>query len=120
MTDLWAGATAIGQAITQIERGDECRVEVRYFALSRPARVHEFATSVRSHWSVELMHWVLDVVFHDDDSRIRAKNATTNFTFTRRFITTLLKQDTSKHSLERKRKLAGWNSDFHEILLLQP
>lgn len=120
MTGLWSGATAIGQAITQIEHGDECRVEVRYFLLSRPARVNEFATSVRSHWSVESMHWVLDVVFHDDASRIRTKNATANFTFTRRFITTLLKQDTSKHSLKRKRKLAGWNIDFHEILLFQP
>ncbi len=117
MTDLWAGATSIGQAITQIEQGGECRVEVRYFLLSRPAKVNEFATSVRSHWSVESMHWVLDVVFHDDASRIRTKNATANFTFTRRYITTLLKRDTSKHSLKRKRKLAGWNINFHENLL---
>ncbi len=117
MTDAWAGAKSIGQAITQIEQGDECRVEVRYFLLSREARVREFATSVRSHWQVESMHWVLDVVFHDDASRIRTANATANFTFTRRYITTLLKRDTSKHSLKRKRKLAGWNIDFHQKLL---
>lgn len=53
------------------------------------------------------MHRVLDVVFHDDDSRIRTRNATDNFTFIRRFILSLLKQDTSNHSLKRKRKLAG-------------
>ncbi len=117
MTEAWAGAKSIGQAITQIEQGDECRVEVRYFLLSREARVREFATSVRSHWQVESMHWVLDVVFHDDASRIRTANATANFTFTRRYITTLLKRDTSKHSLKRKRKLAGWNIDFHQKLM---
>ncbi|MEM1228859.1 MAG: ISAs1 family transposase, partial [Planctomycetota bacterium] len=106
LASAWAGASSIGQAITQIEEGEECRVEVRYFLLSRDAKVGEFATSVRSHWSIESMHWVLDVVFHDDASRIRTRNATANFTFTRRYITTLLKRDTSKHSLKRKRKLA--------------
>lgn len=117
MTDLWSGAKSIGQAITQIEEGGQCRVEVRYFLTSRPAKVNEFATSVRSHWSVESMHWVLDVVFHDDASRIRTKNATANFTFTRRYVTTLLKRDTTKHSLKRKRKIAGWNTEFLEKLL---
>ncbi|TWU46798.1 Transposase DDE domain protein [Rubripirellula reticaptiva] len=117
MTDLWAGATSIGQAITQIEEGDKCNVEVRYFLISRPAKVSEFATSVRSHWSVESMHWVMDVVFHDDASRIRTKNATANFTFTRRYVTTLLKRDTTKRSLKQKRKKAGWNTDFLEKLL---
>jgi predicted transposase YbfD/YdcC len=75
LTDQWAGAVSIGQAITQIEEGDECRVEVRHFLSSRSPKVSEFATSVRSHWSVESMHWVLDVVFHDDASRIRTKLA---------------------------------------------
>ncbi|MBB3207374.1 putative transposase YbfD/YdcC [Rhodopirellula rubra] len=83
MTDHWAGATIIDKAITQTEQNGKCHVEVRYFLLSRPARVGEFAISVRSHWSEESMHWVLDVVFHDDASRIRTKNATANFTFIR-------------------------------------
>lgn len=55
----------------------------------------------KSHWSVESMHWVLDVVFHDDARRIRTKNATANFTFTKCYVTTLLKRDTAKHSLKR-------------------
>jgi len=117
MTDLWAGASSIGQAITQIEEGDECRVEVRYFLSSRLPKVGEFATSVRSHWSVESMHWVLDVVFHDDASRIRTKHATANFTFVRRYVTTLLKRDSCKRSLKQKRKKAGWNTAFLEKLL---
>ncbi len=117
LTSVWAGAQSIGQAITQIEEGDNCRVEVRYFLISRKARVGEFATSVRSHWSVESMHWVLDVVFHDDASRIRTRHATANFTFVRRYVTTLLKRDTTKRSLKQKRKKAGWNTEFLEKLL---
>ncbi|EGF25970.1 transposase IS4 family protein [Rhodopirellula baltica WH47] len=66
---------------------------------------------------MESMHWVLDVVFHDDASRIRTKNATANFTFIRRYVTTLLKQDTTKRSLKQKRKKAGWNTDFLEKLM---
>jgi len=117
MTELWAGAVSIGQAITQIEEGGKCRVEVRYFLSSRSPKVSESATSVRSHWSVESMHWVLDVVFHDDASRIRTKHATANFTFVRRYVTTLLKRDTCKRSLKQKRKKAGWNTEFLEKLL---
>lgn len=117
MAELWAGAVSIGQAITQIEEGGECRVEVRYYLSSRTPKVSEFATSVRGHWSVESMHWVLDVVFHDDASRIRTKHATANFTFVRRYVTTLLKRDTCKRSLKQKRKKAGWNTGFLEKLL---
>ena len=63
------------------------------------------------------MHWILDVVFHEDASRIRIGNATENMSFTRRFVTTLLKQDTTKTSLKGKRRRAGWNTDFLEKLL---
>jgi len=59
----------------------ECRAEGRYFLSSRLPKVSEFVTSVLSHWSVESMHWVLDVVFHEDASRIRTKHATANFCF---------------------------------------
>jgi len=73
--------------------------------------------SVRSHRSVESMHWVLDVVLHDDASRIRTKHATANFTFFGRYVTTLSKRDTCKRNLKLKRKKAGWNTEFLERLL---
>lgn len=117
LTDQWPGAKTIGQAITTFVKDGVESTEVRYFLSSRAARVNEFAKSVRSHWSIESMHWVLDVVFHEDASRIRTGNAIENMSFTRRFVTTLLKQDTSKVSLKGKRKKAGWNTDFLEKLL---
>ncbi|TWT84395.1 hypothetical protein CA13_58730 [Planctomycetes bacterium CA13] len=111
------GAKSIGQAVTSIENGESWSSEVRYFLSSRSAKVNEFAKSVRSHWSIESMHWVLDVVFHEDASRIREGHAIENLSFTRRFVITLLKQDTSKSSLKSNRKAAGWNTDFLEKLL---
>lgn len=117
LTDQWDGAKSIGQAITHVERDGKTSAEIRYYLSSRPAKVKEFATSVRNHWSIESMHWVLDVVFHDDASRIRKGNATSNIGFVRRFVTTLLKRDTTKRSLKQKRKKAGWNTTFLEKLL---
>ena len=58
------------------------------------------------------MHWVLDVVFHEDGHRLRAQNATNNLSFVRRYVTTLLKWDTPKRSLKQQRKKAGWNTGF--------
>jgi predicted transposase YbfD/YdcC len=118
LTAEWAGAKSIGQAIKISEKNGKATSEVRYYISSRPAKVSEFSDSIRSHWSIEAMHWVLDVVFHEDASRIRMGNGTENMSFVRRFVTTLLKQDTTKVSLKQKRKKAGWNTDFLEKLLL--
>lgn len=120
LTNQWPGAKSIGQATTMIERKNASSHEVRYFLSSRDPRVNEFAKSVRSHWAIESMHWVLDVVFHEDESRIRTGNAVENMSFTRRFVVTLLKQDTSRASLKSKRKKAGWNTDFLEKLMFGP
>ncbi len=117
MTSSWANAKSIGQAINVTTAGEDTSIEVRYYISSRPAKVNEFANSVRKHWGIESMHWVLDVVFGEDASRIRTGNATQNMSFTRRFVTSLLKQDTSRSSLKAKRKRAGWNTDFLETIL---
>ena len=117
MSAAWKGMQSIGQAINVTTVGGKTSVEVRYYISSRVAKVTEFATSVRSHWGIESMHWVLDVVFGEDSSRIRIGNATANMSFTRRFVTSLLKQDTSRSTLKAKRKRAGWNTDFLETIL---
>lgn len=82
------------------------------------AKVGIFSESARNHWGIENgLHWVLDVVFGEDKSRIRAGHAAENVSFLRRFVTTLLKQDTSKSSLKQKRKEAAWDTAFLEKLL---
>jgi len=117
MASEWASAKSIGQAINITTKGDKTSMETRYYISSRAPKVSEFSNSVRKHWGVESMHWILDVVFREDASRIRTGHATENMSFTRRFVTSLLKQETSRSSMKAKRKRAGWNTDFLEKLL---
>jgi predicted transposase YbfD/YdcC len=113
----WKGLTSIGQVITQTDCGEKQTSETRYYIGSRQPRVKEFAKSVRGHWSIESMHWILDVVFDEDASRIRNGHGTENFGCLRKFAISLLKRDTSRGSLKGKRKRAGWNTEFLEKLL---
>lgn len=113
----WRKLYSIGQVVSQTTRGDKHSSDVRYYITSREPRVKEFATAVRRHWSIESMHWILDVVFGEDASRLRNGHATENFGFLRKFILSLLRQDTSSGSLKVKRKRAGWSTDFLESVL---
>ncbi len=113
----WKNLKSIGQVITATEHGDQHAGAVRYYISSREPKVKEFASSLRKHWSIESMHWVLDVVFGEDASRIRNGDGTENFGFLRKFVISLLKRDTSQGSLKGKRKRAGWNTKFLEKLL---
>lgn len=114
----WKGLKSIGQAITtSMTRDGKETSELRYFISSREPRVKEFARSVRGHWSIESMHWVLDVVFGEDSSRLRNGESTQNFGFLRKFVITLLKRDTSRGSLKGKRKKAAWSTKFLESIL---
>ncbi len=114
----WKGLKSIGQAITITTASDGKETsEVRYYISSRAPKVKEFAKSVRGHWSIESMHWILDVVFGEDSSRLRNGDSTQNFGFLRKFVISLLKRDTSKGSLKGKRKKAAWSTQFLEKLL---
>lgn len=113
----WKGLKSIGQVVTLIECKGKTISDVRSYISSREPKVKEFAKSTRGHWSIESMHWVLDVVFAEDSSRIRNGDGAENFGFLRKFVLSLLKQDTSRGSLKRKRKRAAWSTDFLETLL---
>ena len=113
----WKGLKSIGQVITRTECGGIETSDTRYYISSREPRVKEFAKSARGHWAIESMHWILDVVFGEDSSRLRNGDSTENFGFLRKFVISLLKRDTSRGSLKGKRKRAGWNTKFLEKLL---
>jgi len=69
------------------------------------------ALAVRGHWGIEnSLHWVLDVTFNEDQSRIRKDHGPDNFALLRRFAVTLIQQDTSPGSIKKKRKRAAWNN----------
>ena len=108
----WSGLRSIGEVITITERDGKETCEVRHFISSLKPKVRQFANAVRGHWGIEnSLHWVLDVTFNEDQSRIRKDYGPDNFGLLRRFALTLIKQDNSPGSVRRKRKRAAWNND---------
>jgi len=93
-------------------------VEIRYYIVSYD-NVNRFAADIRSHWGVESnVHWLLDVVFHEDQSRVKNRNAAKNLGILRRMAINKLEQDkTPKRSKRRKRLLAGWDDSYLKTLL---
>ena len=74
---------------------------------------NDFNASIRSHWSVENnLHWVLDMIFREDEQRKRAKHAAENFGVVRKIALNLLKKDAGKESLRSKRLKAAWSKEF--------
>jgi predicted transposase YbfD/YdcC len=111
VTSEWMGLATVGQVISYTTRNGEQTSEVRYYVSSMTPDAKRFAAAARGHWGIEnSLHWVLDVTFDEDQSRIRKGNGPDNFALLRRFATTIIKQDTSPGSVRRKRKRAGWNN----------
>lgn len=88
--------------------------EVRYFISSLPTRAQPIAHAVRTHWSIEnSCHWLLDVVFGEDQSRVRKDNGPANLATIRRWVLSILRQDTThKHGLKARRLQAAWDPDY--------
>lgn len=93
--------------------------EVRYYISDLLQSAEAFNHCIRSHWGIEnALHWTLDVAFSEDASRKRAGNAAENFATINRLALNLLKTDTTtKASIKRKRKMAGWDEQYLEQLL---
>ena len=93
--------------------------ETRYYLLSFTRKVELVARAVRSHWGIEnSVHWVLDVVFHEDLSRIRAGHSAHNFGVLRHIALNLIRREkTAKCGVHAKRLKAGWSTDYLEKIL---
>ena len=81
---------------------------------SLPCDAQRIGRAIRLHWGIEnQLHWVLDVTFSEDDSRIRRGNGPENFTLLRRMAISALNQETSsRRSIRQKAKLASMNPDY--------
>ena len=95
--------------------------EIRYFLSSCPDSPAVLGQAVRTHWAVEnALHWVLDVTFREDDSRVRDQRAARNFAVLRKIALNLVSRDHSaKVSVRAKRKKAAWNDRYMLQLLAE-
>jgi predicted transposase YbfD/YdcC len=108
----WAGCVSLGQSISDVESAGKETNEVRYYLCALPVNARAFGNCARGHWSIEnSQHYVLDVTFREDDSRIRKDEGPENFARLRRIALNILKLDKSKGSIRRKRKRAAWNEE---------
>jgi predicted transposase YbfD/YdcC len=116
----WPGLQAIGLVEAERRWSDGHRErEARYYLLSLPLTAQQFGHAVRRHWGIEhQVHWLLDLAFHEDESRVRVGQAAENFAVLRRLALHLLQQEATAKCgikakrLKAKRLKAGWNHDY--------
>jgi predicted transposase YbfD/YdcC len=109
----WIGLTSVFMVRTNSRIWKQNTTQVLIYISSIPADAQRHNQVIRSHWSIENgLHWVLDVTFNEDASRIRQGYAAENLGLLRRLSVNLLKREPSRLSLKMKRYQAGLNNDF--------
>jgi predicted transposase YbfD/YdcC len=108
----WKKLTTVIKITSTREFSGKSETHERFYISSLNANNH-FNKCIREHWGVENgLHWVLDMIFREDEQRKRAKHADKNFAIVRKIALNLLKKDTEKGSLRTKRLRAAWNKDY--------
>lgn len=103
---------------TRREVDEKTEYETRLYITSIREGAARLAHVVRSHWAVEnSLHWIMDMVFRDDECRIRTENAPTNFTTIKHMAHNILRNAPGKDSFWLRRKVAAWDDDFLASLI---
>ncbi len=109
----WPGLKSIVVVDSRRESDGKIQTETRLYITSCVLLAHVMGPIVRSHWAIEnSLHWVMDMVFRDDECRVRTDHAPANFTTIKHLALNLTKRAPGKESLRLKRKVAAWDDEF--------
>jgi predicted transposase YbfD/YdcC len=109
----WPGLKAVVMVESTREIAGKVEQETRFYITSLVLLANLLGPIIRSHWAIEnSLHWVLDMIFRDDECRVRTDHAPANFATIRHMAQNLIRKAPGKASLRLKRKTAGWDDDF--------
>jgi predicted transposase YbfD/YdcC len=116
----WRNLRTIVKVVDERHVNGETTLRTRYFVSSLTGGARQLLKAVRRHWGIEnSLHWVLDIAFREDDSRVRKDNGPANFAILRHIALNLLKQEKStKVGVKAKRLKAGWDEPYLLKVLL--
>jgi len=114
----WPGLNGIVMVESTREIGDKIERETRFYITSLAWLACQLGPVIRSHWAIEnSLHWVMDMIFRDDECRIRTQHAPANFTTLKHIAHNLIRKASGKPSFRAKRKIAAWDDDFLASLI---
>jgi predicted transposase YbfD/YdcC len=109
----WPGLKAVVMVDSTREIAGKIEQETRFCITSLVLLAHLLGPIIRSHWAIEnSLHWVMDMIFRDDECRVRTDHAPANFATIKHMAHNLIRKAPGKNSLRLKRKAAGWDDDF--------
>jgi predicted transposase YbfD/YdcC len=117
----WPGLRSVlaVESLRSVNGSGKVEAEIRYFLSSCRDDPKVLIQAIRRHWTIENgLHWVLDVTFREDDSRVRDRTAARNLAILRKIAINLMGRDRSTRiSVRARRKKAAWNDDYMLSLL---
>lgn len=114
----WPGLKGVVMVESTREIDDKVERETRFYITSLVLLAHALAPIIRSHWAVEnSLHWVMDMIFRDDECRLRTDQAPANFTTIKHMAHNLIRNAPGRDSLRLRRKVAAWDDDFLATLI---
>lgn len=121
--EQWRDLNSLIMVEARRQVNNQASLERRYYISSLEPDAKRAAEAIRSHWGIEnSLHWILDVGYGEDNSRVRAGNAPENLALVRKLTHNLLEQETTlKRGIKTKRLVAGWDRSYLlKILGIKP
>src|ERR1700674_2279922 len=114
----WPGLNAIVVVESRREINGRITDETRFYITSLVMLAAVVGPMIRAHWAIEnSLHWVMDMVFRDDECRVRTDHAPANFATIKHMAINLLRRPPGKDSLRLRKKVAAWDHEFLVSLL---